>query len=119
MNTLITWRRRSSKAGFLALAILMLLAAAGCRPSGSHTSDPRLRQIDEMLNSQLPQGTSKSRVIVYLNTQGFTVENSGEAHILAATVHHVDTETLQPVNASVRFHFDSEDKLTTYELSAQ
>ena len=95
---------------------LLFLAPSGCKQSG-HTSDPHLRQIDEMLDSQLPAGTPKSRVIVYLNSQGFAVENGSDPHAIVATVRHIDTETLQPVNASVTFHFDSEDKLKTYELA--
>lgn len=104
--------------GVLLLGALSLLVPSGCK-RGGHTTNPRLKQIDEMLDSQLPEGTAKSRVIVYLNTQGFPIENSTDPHAIVATVHHVDTETLQPVNASVTFHFDTGDKLTSYELAAQ
>jgi hypothetical protein len=101
--------------GSLLLAISSL-SLASCKRSG-HSSDPRLRQIDEMLDSQLPPGTAKSRVILYLSSQGFPVENTSDPRAITATVRHVDTETLQPVNASVTFHFDSQDKLTTYDLT--
>jgi hypothetical protein len=56
--------------------------------------------------------------VVYLNSQGFSIEDSTDPHALVAVVRHVDTETLQPVSATVTFHFDSEDKLKTYELAA-
>ena len=102
----------------LAVTALLFLPASGCKQSG-HTSDPHLRQIDEMLDSQLPAGTPKSRVMIYLNSQGFAVENSNDPHSIVATVRHIDTETLQPVIASVTFHFDAEDKLKTYELVAR
>jgi hypothetical protein len=98
------------------LGVFLLLAVAGCN-SSSHTSDPHLRQIDEMLNTQLPQGTPKSRVIFFLNTQAFPLENSGDAKVLVAVVRHVDTNTLQPATARVTFHFDAAGKLSTYELS--
>ena len=98
--------------------ILTLLSPAACQRRG-HTSDARLRQIDEMLDSQLPAGTPKSRVVFYLNSQGFPIENNVDPHALIATVHHVDTESLKPVNATVTFHFDSEDKLKSYELTAE
>jgi hypothetical protein len=98
------------------LGVFLLLAIAGCN-SNSHTSDPHLRQIDEMLNTQLPQGTPKSRVLFFLNTQGFPLENSGDTKVVVAVVHHVDTNTLQPATARVTFHFDASGKLTTYELS--
>ena len=96
----------------------LLWAPAGCKGSG-HTSDPRLRQIDEMLDAQLPAGTARARVVVYLNSQGFSIEDSKDPHALVAVVRHVDTEKLQPVSASVTFHFDAEDKLKTYELAAR
>ena len=119
MNMILMHCKRSLPLliGFLALCGL-LLAPAGCN-GGGHTSDPRLRQIDEMLDAQLPVGTPRSRVMVYLNSQGFSIEDTKDPHALVAVVRHVDTETLQPVSASVTFHFDSEDKLKTYELAAQ
>jgi len=104
-----------SLAGLFLLGVFALLALAGCKQSG-HTSDPRLRPIDEMLDSQLPAGTAKSRVMFYLSSQNFPVENTGDARALVAIVHHVDTDTLQPTTARVTFHFDASDNLKSYEL---
>jgi hypothetical protein len=100
---------------FPLLSVLLLLAVAGCKQN-AHTSDPKLRQIDEMLNSQLPQGTPKSRVILYLSSQGFATERSPDDHTIVAIVGHVDTELLQPATARVTFHFDAADKLKSYDL---
>jgi len=97
--------------------ILAPMPFAGCR-SGRHTSDSQLRQIDDMLDSQLPAGTSKSKVSFYLSSQGFPLEATNDPHFLVAVVHHVDTETLRPATARVTFHFDARDNLTTYELAA-
>jgi len=97
------------------LGVFVLLALAGCKQSG-HTSDPRLRQIDEMLDSQLPTGTAKSRVSFYLSSQGFSLESTGDPHAIVAIIHHVDTDTLQPSTARVTFHFDAGDNLKSYEL---
>jgi hypothetical protein len=97
--------------------IFLLLALAGCK-TGPHTSNPHLRQIDEMLNAQLPQGTPKSRVLFFLSSQGFPFESTRDAKIVAATVHRVDTDTLQPETARVTFHFDASDKLKSYELES-
>jgi len=99
------------------LAVFLLLALAGCNRSG-HTSDPHLRQIDELLDSQLPQGTLKSRVVFFLSSQGFPLEYSRDAKAIVAIVHRVDTDTLQPETARVTFHFDSGDKLKSYELDS-
>lgn len=104
-------------AAFFLLGILAAIPITGCR-SGRHTSDSQLRQIDDMLDSQLPAGTSKSKVSFYLSSQGFSLEASNDPHALIAIVHHVDTETLRPATARVTFHFDARDNLTTYELAA-
>ncbi len=99
----------------LLAGFLLALAVAGCK-TGVHTSDPRLRQIDEMLNSQLPQGTPKSRVMFFLSSQNFPVENATDAKAVVAIVHRVDTDTLQPATARVTFLFDASDKLKSYDL---
>ncbi len=104
-----------SLAGLFLLGVFAMLALAECKPSG-HTSDPRLRPIDEMLDSQLPVGTAKSRVIFYLSSQNFPVENTGDPRAIVAVVHHVDSDTLQPATARVTFHFDASDNLKSYEL---
>ncbi len=106
-----------SLAGLFLLDVFAMLALRGCKPSG-HTSDPRLRPIDEMLDSQLPAGTAKSRVVFYLNSQNFPVENTGDARAIVAIVRHVDSDTLQPATARVTFHFDASDNLKSYELVA-
>ena len=99
----------------LLAGVFLALAAAGCK-TGAHTSDPRLRQIDEMLNSQLPPGIPKSRVMFFLSSQNFPVENASDAKAVVAIVHRVDTDTLQPATARVTFHFDASDKLKSYDL---
>jgi hypothetical protein len=96
-------------------AALSFFTFAGCS-RGKHTSNPRLRQIDDMLDAQLHPGTTKARVIVYLHSQGFELADSLDRHSVVAIVRHVDTDTLQPETARVTFHFDENDKLLTYEL---
>jgi hypothetical protein len=99
------------------LTVLFLLTITGCK-TGIHTSDPHLRQIDEMLNAQLPQGTPRSRVIFFVSSQGFPLENARDAKELVVIVHRVDTDTLQPETARVTFHFDAGDKLKSYDLDS-
>jgi len=97
--------------------VFLALALSGCK-TGTHTSDPRLRQIDEMLNAQLPQGTPKSRVVFFLSSQNFPVENTSDAKAVVAIVRRVDTDTLRPATARVTFHFDAADKLKSYDLES-
>ena len=115
-------RRQKYKSGSITFfqnlflgGVFLSLALSGCKTSG-HTSDPRLRQIDEMLDSQVPQGTPKSRVIFFLSSQNFAVENARDARTVVAIVHRVDTDTLKPATARVTFHFDDADKLKSYDL---
>ena len=107
----------SSIASLTLLGFLALLLVAGCNQHG-HTSDPHLRQIDQMLDSQLPTGTARSRVSFYLSSQGFPLEATNDPRAIVAVVHHVDTETLQPATALVTFHFDARDHLKSYDLAA-
>jgi hypothetical protein len=99
----------------LLAGVFLVLAVSGCK-TRAHTSDPRLRQIDEMLDSKLPQGTPKSRVLVFLSSQNFPEEHTSDAQAVVAIVHRVDTDTLQPATARVTFHFDASDKLKSYDL---
>jgi hypothetical protein len=119
MKKLQHFSKSSSRSleGLSLLFVFAILALAGCKQSG-HTSDPRLRQIDEMLDLQLPAGTPKSRVSFYLSAQGFPLENTSDPRDIAAIVHHVNTDTLQPAAARVTFHFDAANNLKSYEITA-
>src|ERR1700676_3174271 len=97
------------------VVILLTLFGYGCK-SNAHTSDLRLQKIDEMLNAQLPQGTPRTRVEYFLNSRGYKLEDSPGKTSLVAVVRHIDTDTLQPSPSRVTFHFDSNDKLLSYEL---
>jgi hypothetical protein len=100
----------------LPLLVLALLLAGGCQPAG-HTSDPQLRKVDLILDPHLPKGTTMNRVISFLSSRGYPLENSRDPHAIVAVVRHIDTATLQPITARVTFHFDEHDKLVTYELA--
>jgi len=101
-----------------ALMLSLVLAIAGCKGSNRHTSDPQLRQIDELLNKQLPPGTPLSQVTFFVTSRGYPIEGNGDPRILVATVEHVDTKTLRPSAARVTFHFDTNNKLLTYDMVA-
>ncbi|MGH9741377.1 MAG: hypothetical protein ACRD51_03405 [Candidatus Acidiferrum sp.] len=103
----------------LAFVVLLLLifSGAGCK-SKNHTADPRLKQIDQLLNTQLPPGTPRARVQFFLNARGYRLEDSPDKNSVVALVRHIDTATLQPSTARVTFHFDSNNKLLSYELQS-
>lgn len=101
----------------LVLAVFLLAAVAGCKTS-THSSDPHLKKIDEMLDAELPKGTTMTRVSVFLSSNGYRVEDSPKPHTIVAIVRHIDTETLRPATARVTFHFDPSEHLTTYDLAA-
>ena len=101
----------------LAVALALFSAATGCKSgSATHTSDPKLAGIDELLAAQLPPGTPRSRVVFFLNSRGYAMSPAPDSQSVVATVHHVNTNTLQPEAARITFHFDANDKLTTYDL---
>lgn len=97
--------------------LLTALTIGGCKTS-KHSSDARLRAIDEMLDAELPKGTNLARVSLFLNERGYRVENPGKGQMVVAVVRKIDTETLRPVNARVTFHFDAQDQLQSYEMAS-
>ena len=107
----------ATRTATLALVCFLLLSCAfiGCKKSG-RSVDARFRKIDAMLSPKLPQGTTRSRVIYFLSSRGYPMEDALDKRSVIATIQQVDTDTLQPVVARVTFHFDANDKLTFYEL---
>jgi hypothetical protein len=108
-------RVASAGVRLLTLAAAVLIIVAGCKTS-PHSSDPHVRKIDEMLDKELPKGTSMERVTLFLNERGYRIENRAKAQTIVAVVRQIDTETLRPENARVTFHFDAHNQLTSYEL---
>ena len=101
----------------LAAALALFSTVPGCKNGSSpHTSDPKLTGIDELLAAQLPPGTPRSRVVFFLSSRGYAISPSPDSQSVVATVHHINTNTMQPEAARITFHFDANDKLTTYDL---
>jgi hypothetical protein len=101
------------------LALLFALAAfaAGCsKPHPGETSDLQLKPIQEMIQQQLPIGTTDAAVQSFLSGRGYTVEVPTKPGTIVATIRHIDAETVQPVTARVIFYFDANGKLSTYEI---
>lgn len=99
----------------LLFVLFVFFTLAGCNRGGRSVA-PRFRQIDAMLSAKLPKGTTRSRVIYFLSSRGYPLADGSEKDSIVSTVQQVDTQTLQPVVARVTFHFDSNDRLTSYDL---
>lgn len=97
-------------------ASLLLLFIAGCGKSSPEVTDPQLKPIQEMLNSQLPTGSSEGTVQQFLSARGYPVERASQPGTLVALIRHIDTEKLQPVTARVTFYFDANGRLNTTEI---
>ena len=98
-------------------ALFLAFSICGCQ-SHAHTSDSRLQEIDEMLNTRLPQGTPRSRLEFFLSSRGYKLESAPDKNSLVAVVRQIDADTLEPRTARVTFHFGVNDKLVSYELAA-
>jgi hypothetical protein len=96
-------------AGVIAMWCLVWLAV-GCGGS-SQVDDPQLKPIQEMLNADLPNGTTEAAVSQFLAARGYPAQRGGEANTLVALIRHIDTEKVEPVTARVTFHFDANEKL--------
>ena len=95
---------------------LVFFLIAGCGKSSNEVTDPQLRPIQEMLNSQLPTGSSEGTVQQFLSARGYPVERTSQPGTLVALIRHIDTEKLQPVTARVTFYFDANGRLNTTEI---
>jgi hypothetical protein len=95
-----------------------LLFLAGCGGT-TKVSDPELRQIQDMLDAQLPPGTPRTLVNQFVTTRGYPIEPSGRTDAMVVIIRHIDQQKLKPVTARVTFHFDANDKLlSTYIVRA-
>jgi hypothetical protein len=92
-----------------------LLVLAGCGNTGK-VDDPQLRQVQEMLEAQLPPGTPSALVTQFVNARGYPIEASGRTDMMVVVIRHIDPEHLKPVTARVTFHFDANDKLLKTDI---
>jgi hypothetical protein len=100
------------------LLLGLLLFGVACQSRG-RTSDPKVKKIEEMLDGQLPPGTSLSRVTFFLDSRGYQYRMDDKRKKLVAIIHRVDEETLTRVAARVEFEFDGNGKLISYDLHSE
>jgi len=99
---------------FFAL-LLGLFFPSGCKKN-SEVDDPQLKPIQEMLNQNLPAGSTESAVNYFLEVRGYPREAAQKRGTVVAIIRHIDAEKLQPVTARVTFYFDANGKLNTTEI---
>jgi hypothetical protein len=97
------------------LAVCLLVGFSGCQKITAPT-DPALKPIREMLEQQVPVGTSRSNVSLYLANQGYPEEAAQKPGTVVAVIRKIDTEKMEPVTARVTFYFDAKGKLDTFKL---
>jgi hypothetical protein len=109
-------RRKSCIAqGCLLGALMSCLLIVACGKN-NEVDDPQLKPIQEMLNTNLPVGSSEGLVTNFLATRGYHPEREHKPGTIVTVIRHIDTERLQPVTARVTFYFNAQDKLDTTEI---
>ncbi|HXR33026.1 MAG TPA: hypothetical protein VN830_04940 [Verrucomicrobiae bacterium] len=78
--------------------------------------DPQLKPIQEIIQAQLPQGSTTDRVATFLSVRGYELETPEKPGTLVAIIRHIDTQTVRPVTARVTFYFDANGRLNTIEM---
>lgn len=99
----------------LALLSAIFFLATGCEKFLA-PPDPALKPIQEMLEQQVPPGTPRSNVSLYLSTMGYEQEAATTPGTLVAIIRKIDMEKMEPLTARATFYFDAHDKLTKFEL---
>lgn len=116
------WTARIIPLSFRALLsvalCLFFFAISGCQSSTRHTLNPQLRQIDELINAEIPAGSTRAQVNLFLSSRGYELQPSNDHNAVIAIVSHIDTETLEPSAARVTFHFNPDGTLLSYEMQS-
>lgn len=79
--------------------------------------DPQLKPIQEMIETQLPKGSTTARVTDFLSVRGYEMQNPEKPGTLVAVIRHIDTQTVRPVTARVTFYFDASGNLDSVEMT--
>jgi hypothetical protein len=108
---------RRSPLPFYSFLLLLALLAAGCQKSLTQVDDPQLKPIQEMIETQLPKGSTADRVTTFLSVRGYEMQTPEKPGTLVATIRHIDTQTVRPVTARVTFYFDAKGKLDSVEMT--
>jgi hypothetical protein len=99
----------------LIICCFLLAALTGCQKA-LRVSDPQLQPIQDMLDAQVPTGSTQEKVNSFLAARGYPIELSDKTGTIVAIIRHIDTQRMQPVTARVTFYFDATNKLNTVEI---
>jgi len=102
---------------FCSLLLSLTLLAAACQKTFMQVDDPQLKPIQEMIETQLPKGSTTERVTSFLSVRGYELQNPEKPGTLVAVIRHIDTQTVRPVTARVTFYFDASGKLSAVEMT--
>jgi hypothetical protein len=120
----LSWRERlfagttagNSRVACCFLLLLTAFIASGCQKA-FHVDDPQLKPIQEMIETQLPMGSTADRVTNFLSARGYELQTADKPGTLVALIRHIDPQTVRPVTARVTFFFDANGKLNAVEMT--
>ena len=101
---------------FCSLMLLIAFLAPGCQKS-FRIDDPQLKPIQEIIQSELPMGSTADRVTTFLSARGYELQTAEKPGTLVAIIRHIDTQTVRPVTARVTFYFDANGKLNAVDMT--
>jgi len=99
------------------LLLMLAFLAAGCQKTFMQVDDPQLKPIQQMIETQLPKGSTTGRVTTFLSVRGYELQAPEKPNTVVAIIRHIDTQTVRPVTARVTFHFDANGKLDAVEMT--
>jgi hypothetical protein len=102
---------------FCSLLLLLALLAAGCQKTFFQVDDPQLKPIQEMIETQLPKGSTTERVTTFLSVRAYELQTPEKPGTLVAIIRHIDLQTVRPVTARVTFYFDANGRLNAVEMT--
>jgi hypothetical protein len=100
----------------LLLTGIVLLGPAGCRKT-VRTEDPQLKPLQEILDAQLPPGTSAEKVKVFLRERDCVALPSQKPGTLVVLIPIAQNREASAATARAIFYFDANGKLNTFELA--
>ncbi len=96
---------------------MLAFLAAGCQKTFMQVDDPQLKPIQQMIETQLPKGSTTGRVTTFLSVRGYELQAPEKPGTVVAIVRHIDTQTVRPVTARVTFYFDANGRLSSVEMA--